>query len=341
MVPLGEEDLGLSRATGVLTTLLLAGASAAGALGGCGLAERVEGYFAVRFAPEKSAQPSETELSRRAVATFWEHFPAGRRERIPEITSLLTAAYLENPRHPKVALLLAHTHLWALSERDRQAENPLASDHAPLAERYFEEARRLAPDDKRIPGWLGAVKLAIGRLHQDERSLREGYYMLQVAARAWPEFNHFSAGYPLSILPAGDPLYRKALEHQWLNVDACFGVEGRKVDRHEPVVDGSLATTEGPRRVCWNSAVAPHNFEGFFLNMGDMVLKTGDAPTAAKLYRIAQGSEEYGSWPYRTIVESRLARIDELAQAFTTSPPGGEPEMMFTSPYNCMACHQR
>jgi len=38
----------------------------------------------------------------------------------------------------------------------------------------------------------------------------------------------------------------------------------------------SKKTKEGKKRVCWNSWIAPHNFEGFFLNMGDMLVKSGD-----------------------------------------------------------------
>ena len=38
----------------------------------------------------------------------------------------------------------------------------------------------------------------------------------------------------------------------------------------------TLETKEGARRACWNSRIAPHNLEGFFLNMGDMLVKSGD-----------------------------------------------------------------
>jgi hypothetical protein len=67
---------------------------------------------------------------------------------------------------------------------------------------------------------------------------------------------------------------QNAVDHKWQNLDAC--VE-EKVDRHTVQYDKFMAreATAGRKRVCWNSWIAPHNFEGFFLNMGDMLVKAG------------------------------------------------------------------
>jgi hypothetical protein len=296
--------------------------------------------------PAKTPQVSESPLAREARDGFWAALHGGLHEKIPDVAALLTAAYLENPRDPGLARLLALTHLWALVERDRSREDPRTTDHAILADRYFSEARRLAPDDLRIPGWHGAVKLALGRIHQDEEETREGYLMLEDAARRWPEFNHFSAAYPMSPLPPTDPLYREAIEHLWRNMDACFtdGRSSSRIDRSDPA--SSMRTDErpaaGPKRVCWNSSMAPHNFEGFFLNFGDMVLKTGDVETARKLYRVAQSSDDYASWPYREVLEERLASTEPAALGRPGAPRGeSAPETMFDSRYNCLGCHRR
>lgn len=299
-------------------------------------------FFAVQFAPEKVAEASQSDLAKQATQTFWEHFHAGNYEQIPDIRFLLTAAYLENPNDPQIALLLAHTHLWGLAERDRGAEDPLITDHAILAEKYFSEARRLNPEDARIPGWLGSVKLALGSIHQDEKATREGYFMLKEAVRLWPEFNNFTAGFAVSGLAANSEIYQEGLEYQWENIDVCIESTGESIDRTQPDYTKYLAleTTTGSKRTCWNSWIAPHNFEGFFLNMGDMLLKNGDAEAAAKIYQIAQDSPAYDSWPYKSVLEERLATLDSLAQQFLTADLESQPEIMFNSTYNCMACHQ-
>lgn len=297
-------------------------------------------FFAIQFASEKIAQPSNSELATQAEQLFWDNFHAGNRDKIPDILIPLTAAYLENPNDAQIALLLAHTHLWKIAERDRNAQDPLITDHMILAEKYFEEALRLAPDDVRILGWLGSAKLAIGNIHQDEKATREGYFMLQDAVKAWPEFNQFTAGFAFSTLPATDDVFQEGLAYQWGNIDDCIGEE---IDRINPDYQAylHLETTTGSKRTCWNSWIAPHNFEGFFLNMGDMLLKNGDVDQAAQIYRIAQLSEDYSSWPYKSVLEERLANLDSLAQQFKTGDPESEPEIMFNSTYNCMACHQK
>ncbi len=298
-------------------------------------------YFAVRFAPEKVSETSHTALSQNAISTFWNNFHAGRYDQIPDTLKLLTAAYLENPRDPVVSLLLAHTHLWKLSERPRPDTDPTITGHLILAERYFTEAYRLNPKDHRILGWLGGVKLALGKIiHQDEKLTREGYFMLQDGISRFPEFNYFTAGFVMSTLPATHARHQEGLEYQWKNLDICVG---EKIDRNYPDYRRFMAleTTSGPRRVCWNSEIAPHNFEGFFLNMGDMLIKNGEAEKAKAIYSIARLSKEYASWKYRSLLEERIEEADERASLFREASPKRTPEMMFDSSYSCRACHEQ
>lgn len=290
-------------------------------------------------APEKTPKASESALAKQAAEVFWEQFHAGRYEQLPEVLKLLTAAYLENPRDPQVSLLLAHAHLWKIAERARLAEvSPGITDEAILAERYFTEAHRLTPDD-RIPGWLGGTKLALGQIHQDERLTREGYFMLQGAIRAFPELNHFSASFVMGSRPASDPVFAEAVEGLWKNLDLCAG---EKLDRANPDYAKYMAqeTKTGPKRVCWNSAIAPHNFEGFFLNMGDTLVKHGQPDTAQKIYATAKLSKDYGVWAYKSVLEERIAQAEARAQGFKTLPLAQQPEILFNSKYACMACHQ-
>jgi hypothetical protein len=62
---------------------------------------------------------------------------------------------------------------------------------------------------------------------------------------------------------------------QWHTLDKC--IEG-KIDRANPDYSPYMAkeTTEGKKRACWNSWITPHNLEGFFVNMGDMLVKSGN-----------------------------------------------------------------
>ena len=106
----------------------------------------------------------------------------------------------------------------------------------------------------------------------------------------------------------------------------------------------ALATTEGPKRVCWNSWIAPHNFEGFFLNMGDMLVKSGDWQTAQKIYANARLSPTYAQWKFKPVLEARIAQAQANVAPFGAEDGGrsaGGAVLMNKSDHACMACHQQ
>jgi hypothetical protein len=117
------------------------------------------------------------------------------------------------------------------------------------------------------------------------------------------------------------------------------------VDRDNPdfAPHMQLQTQQGPKRACWNSWIAPHNFEGFFLNMGDMLVKQGDWATAQKVYANARHADTYARWPYRAVLEARIAQAQSNVAAFNAAPTpaAGDQVMMGQSRFACMACHQK
>src|SRR3954469_13773156 len=221
----------------------------------------------ISLAPEKTATAETSEQAKRANERFWDALHGGRYDQLPSVIEALTAAYLENPRHAATAAHIAFSHVWLASERSRLDRVPATmTEHLALARRYFAEAVRLAPTDERFKGFLASMELAEAKIHGDEKLLRRGYFNLLAAVESWPEFNLFTAGYVLSGLPFNDPTYAEALEYEWRNVDVCVG---EKFDRRgaDATKYMALETTTGPKRACWNSWIAPHNFEGFFLNL--------------------------------------------------------------------------
>ncbi|MBS0357657.1 MAG: hypothetical protein JSS53_00080, partial [Proteobacteria bacterium] len=217
-------------------------------------------------------------------------------------------------------------------------------NHSVLARRFFKDATILAPDDARFLGFYGDSTLVEGKILNDKREQVRGYFILQRAIIAWPEFNYFTAGYPMSILPANSKNFKEGLEWQWKTLDVCIG---EKIDRKNPDYSPymKLETTVGSKRACWNSWIAPYNFEGFFLNMGDMLVKSGDWQTAIKIYRNAQLASNYKTWPYRSALEDRIQHAEEYVKRFNEERPltdkPEEPTMMFNSHFSCMGCHQQ
>ena len=296
--------------------------------------------IAVQLAPQKQAATSRSEAAQKADEIFWQTFHQGEYEQIPQALEVLTAAYLETPTDAVTAAHIAWLHNWRSAERARMKAIPATiTDDIHLARRYFQEAVTLDPADARTQGFLAGHTVIEGTLHHDEKLTRQGYFMLLDAIEAWPEFNLFTAGYVMSRLPADSPQFQEGLEWQWRNLDEC--IEG-KLDRTNPDYSQymSLETKEGQKRACWNSWIAPHNLEGFFLNMGDMLVKAGDWQTAQKIYANAKLTKEYASWKYQAVLDDRIKQAQDNVALFNAPNETASARIMISSEFACMACHQ-
>jgi hypothetical protein len=306
------------------------------AIAGCG-------FIAVQTAEPKRASTTRTEAAVKADQLFWETFRRGDYANIGATTEVLKQAYQADPSDAVTAAHIAWMHKWRLGERARLDRVPaMITDDAMLARRYFQEAVNLNPHEARYQGFLASSMLVEGRIHKDEKLTRRGYFTLLDSIDAWPEFNLFTAGYVTSNEPRGSKNFNQAMEWQWENLAACVG---EKLDRADPNYAKYMAleTKEGKKRACWNSWIAPHNLEGFFLNMGDMLVKSGDWQTAQKIYANAKIPPSYGQWKFRDVLERRIANAQSNVEIFNSAQPGADKinqRTMFNSPFNCMACHQ-
>ena len=297
--------------------------------------------IAVWQAPKKQAAKSRSEAAQKADEVFWQTFHQGEYEKIPQALEVLTAAYLEMPTDAVTAAHIAWLHNWRIAERARMDSVPATiTDDTMVARRYFQEAVKLDPSDARTLGFLAGHTVAEGTLHKDEKLTRQGYFMLLDAIEAWPEFNLFTAGYVMSRLPADSPRFQEGLEWEWRNLDEC--IEG-KLDRANPDYAPYMSkeTREGKKRVCWNSWIAPHNFEGFFLNLGDMLVKAGDWQTAQKIYANAKLAKEYANWKYQAVLDERIQQAQANVALFKTPNETPKARMMINSAFACTACHQQ
>jgi hypothetical protein len=298
--------------------------------------------MAIRSAPAKVPSAARTATARGADDVFWQTFHAGQYDKIPAALDAVQRAFLQDPADAVTAAHIGWLHVWRLAERARL--NPVSAtitEDAVLSRRYFEEALRLNPRDARYLGFYGALLLSEGTIFKDEKLARRGYFTLRDSIKAFPEFNYFTAGYVMSGLPFDSPRFREAIEYQWLNLDVCLG---EKIDRMRPSYAKYMhrETKEGPKRVCWNSWIAPHNFEGFFLNFGDMLVKAGQPDIATAIYANAKLTPDYAMWPYRDVLEDRMRNAARYVQTFRHGQPSNtEPRIMSQTHFNCMGCHQK
>jgi tetratricopeptide (TPR) repeat protein len=307
----------------------------AAALAGCG-------YIAVQSAAPKRATTLRTQAALRADALFWQTLHAAEYDNIGAALTALQDAYLSDPSDAVTAAHIGWMHIWRLGERARLAEPPpTITDDAVLARRYFQEAVALNPDEARYLGFLAGATLAEGNIHKDEKLTRRGYYLLLDSIDAWPEFNLFTGGYIMSSKPSDSPRFKEALEWQWRTLEICFG---EKQNRADPKLGKYMTqvSTEGRKRVCWNSWIAPHNLEGFLMNMGDMLVKAGDWHTARKIYANAKLSATYEKWKFRDVLEQRITNAQANVALFNAAQPSADPaqRIIIDTPFSCMGCHQ-
>jgi hypothetical protein len=292
-------------------------------------------HLAIWMAPGKQAVATRTRAATEADRIFWQVFHGGDYDRIEPTLAVLTAAYLESPTDAVTAAHIAWLHNWRSAERRRMdSVSATITDDILLARRYFQEAVAVNPQDPRTRGFLAGHLLAEGSLHQDEKLTRRGYFLMLDAIAAWPEFNLFTAGYVMSRLPHDSPRFQEGLEWEWDNLAQCTGEEINRADPdYAPYM--RLEIREGVKRACWNSRIAPHNLEGFWLNMGDMLVKAGDWQTAQKIYANARLAREYPDWKYQAVLDDRIRQAEANVARFRS----GETPVMINSEFACMACH--
>jgi hypothetical protein len=285
--------------------------------------------------PDKVPTTNRSDAALAADQHFWDVFHNAKYDEIQPVLEQLTGAYLRDPTDSVAASHIGWLHIWRISERERMAKvMPSITDDAVLARKYFQEASTMNPADARYLGFLAATTLSEGAIHHNEPEIAEGNASMKKAIVAWPEFNLFTAGYMVSTKPADSSEFKQGLARQWENLDLCVG---EKISRTDPNYSSSLSqiTTVGPKRACWNSTIAPHNYEGFFLNMGDMLVKSGDWKVAQKIYALAKLSPDYSSWKFAPQLEERISNAQSNVTPFTSNKG-----IMINSKASCMGCHQ-
>ena len=289
-----------------------------------------------------------TELSDFANQYFWQNFHQGNYEKLDSIIYYLSASYNENPNHLETITHLGFSHIWKLSERDRlDLIPPTITDHAVLSLRYFDESQKLNKNDPITLGFLADMKMIVGDIAQDDKLIRQGYFEGLKSIRQWKTFNYFTVGYILSRLDFDSWQFEKGLEWQWKTLDEC---NGEKFNRENPSILEYLDKENSEsdihnKRACWNSWIAPHNVEGFYMNMGDMLVKKGDWEKAIEIYQLAKDVPQYDTWDFKETLEKRIVNAEKNVNNFRKKLDRAEKNeednvMLINSSISCVSCHK-
>lgn len=289
---------------------------------------------------------AQTPLSTAANAYFWDMFHQGRYDSIDAVINQLNVALADNAADLITIAHLGFAHTWALAERQRlSSPDPSITEHIFLARRYFEEASKMNPHDPRLLGFLADMTLAEGSVLADKRIATNGYFMGLKSIKMWPQFNKFTIGYVFSNLDTSDKNFSKAINWQYETISDCACEKISRGSDYRDAVN-KIKNNRDPKiaRACWNSWIAPHNWEGFCLNFGDMLTKKGALEEAKKIYQLARLSDNFEKWPYKRILEQRITEVSINAVEFNKPPDevnlSRQRVIMFNAAFACMGCHQ-
>jgi hypothetical protein len=81
------------------------------------------------------------------------------------------------------------------------------------------------------------------------------------------------------------------------------------------------------------------------MNLGDMIVKKGDSETAKKIYQIAKTQSDFKTWPYKDILNRRIANakknVNQFRRKILNSENFKENTILIYTPFSCMACHEK
>jgi len=303
------------------------------------------GFVATTFIADKNYEFIETELSKTANTYFWDNYHLGNYDSIPKIIEKLSIALQANPKDIVSTTHLGFVHIWALAERQRLSPaNPAITEHIFLSHKYFQESNLMNPHDSRVLGFLADLKLAEGSVLGNKKEITQGYFLGLNSIKKWPQFNKFTLGYVFSGLDTTNKNFQKGLQWQYSTIDDCACEKNTKNDYVAAIQKIKKSNDPSIKRAFWNTWIAPHNWEGFCLNWGDMLTKNGEVEEAIKIYSLAKESDTYDEWIYKDILEERISEVNANKTEFNKKIDEvnlhSQKVIMFNSKVSCMSCHQ-
>lgn len=247
----------------------------------------------------------------------------------------IDAAAEAYPEDPTIAMYAATLRLWRLAEGARDPNLNLFSQAIILGEARarFDAAIALSPSDGRLRAWSASLTMRAAQTTGSAVGIEQGKQELEEAVPLYPAFGSFVQGALLGTLPTSDPDLATAAEKMYATLESC----GATLDRQNPV----FTLPHDPARggLCGNSQWVPHNLEGLFLNLGDVMIKAGNVDAASVMYANAQRVPAFETWLLRDELEARIENAQANADSLTDADPANDFKTPLDAGYFCVGCH--
>lgn len=265
------------------------------------------GLFLLALAACQSSPSDAERLLTEGEALFYRAL-GGETELRDEAILTLEEGLALDPDDPRGSLMYGMALLSALAE---DFDLRYANAVIPALEHAYE----VNPDDARIPGWIGTVRVNTARVLGSEEQLAEAIDYMVDAADLWPDFNNFSLAIAFAPLPLDTPYPEMALE------------------RLDAIADCGARTD-----VCRNDVI-PHNIEGSLMTYGDIHARLGHTEEARGFYTEALAQPSAATWRYRDHAQAILDSLDERIERFTNADPADDPLFFSAGETSCVGCH--
>jgi hypothetical protein len=291
-------------------------------------------------------------LANEANTYMWDQLHLGNYDSLPKIIGKLESAWQLSENDPELNKHLGFVYFWKFGERARAVHDTSVFRNVFLSNYYFKKAIEVDPADDRIYSLQAAAEMCEGAIREDRKQIRKGYFSGKEAVKKWPQFNRFALAAVVSVLNKHSPMFQTGLRYQWITIDECSCRNITKKDMLEtpekviPELIEEIRQSSDPRmkRACWNTWIAPHNFEGYFLNFGDMLVKKGYLKEAARLYAAIKLSPSYKEWPFQAVLEERIRDLKtnetEFNKPLQLIVDPNSTQIYINSKIACVGCHQ-
>ncbi|HZI09770.1 MAG TPA: hypothetical protein VE153_05205 [Myxococcus sp.] len=254
----------------------------------------------------------------------------------------LLESFEKDPTNGETAFFLGTLYFWQASEWGRDASRGSDAQLGQLIKmhKYLNEAVRLNPDDAQAWCFLGTAKMSRARFSNSLGLLNEGVADIRKCAEMYPHFGLLMISITHSFLPINSPGFTAAVDSIWTNLDVCIN---DRIDRNNPdftPYTSLTSNTAGPYLACWNSPVSPHNLEGFWLIMGNLLVKNNQPDLAVIAYSNAQLDPAFETWRFKDHLLSQKATAHERAPLYRDSNAANDPPMIIQET-QCVLCHQK
>jgi hypothetical protein len=270
------------------------------------------------------------------IASAYAALTAGQTDQAVAAIQALDGLLAREPDNGRAALYSGAMRLWVLAEQRASLDTAQALETSTTAVTRFQSARALLPDDDRAPGFLGLTRVDLGHALGDAAMVAQGMSDLADGIARFPAYTHFLRALVNDSAGPGSPDLASAVADALAVMDSCQAV---------PDASGQYPYPQGPldsvRRVCNDQGIVPHVWEGFFIAIGDIVLKAGwPADKARAIYRSAQNSPTFDRWPFAADLQQRIADADARAVLYADGDPTNDPPLWSTEGHLCVGCHQ-